>query len=62
MEKSEECVICNLPIGTLPKAVLGEKGSISINKASKKGVIPFIAYQESRYIRNAVESTINQMK
>ena len=36
MEKPEECAICKLPIGTSPKAVLGEKGSISINKASEE--------------------------
>ena len=36
MEASEECVICKQPTGTLPKATLTEKGSGSINKASKE--------------------------
>lgn len=36
MEVSKECVICGQPIGTSPKATLGEKGSASINKASKE--------------------------
>ena len=36
MEKSEECAICKLPIGTSSKAVLGEKGCMSINKASEE--------------------------
>ena len=37
MEVSEdhECVICKKPM-TSPKATLGEKGSASINKASKE--------------------------
>ena len=35
MEVSEECVICGQPIGTSPKATLGEKGSANINKASR---------------------------
>jgi len=33
---SEECAICNKPIGTSPKATLGEKGCVSINKASEE--------------------------
>jgi len=36
MELSEKCVICSQPIGTSSKATLGEKGSASINKASKE--------------------------
>ena len=36
MEKSEECAICKLPIRTSSKAVLGEKGCMSINKASEE--------------------------
>ena len=36
METSEECVICKQSTGTLPKATLTEKGSGSINKASKE--------------------------
>ena len=38
MEVSEdhECVICKKPIGASPKVTLGEKGSASINKASKE--------------------------
>ena len=36
MEKSEECAICKLPIGASSKAVLGEKGCMSINKASEE--------------------------
>ena len=36
MDKPEEHAICKLPIGTSLKAVLGEKGSISINKASEE--------------------------
>ena len=36
MEKSEKCAICKLPIGTSSKAVLGEKGCMSINKASEE--------------------------
>ena len=36
MEKSEECAIFKLPIGTSSKAVLGEKGCMSINKAGEE--------------------------
>ena len=36
MEASDECVICKQSTGTLPKATLTEKGSESINKASKE--------------------------
>ena len=36
MEASEECVICKQSTGTLPKATLTERGSGSINKASKE--------------------------
>ena len=38
MEISEdhEYVVCKKPIGALPKATMGEKGSASINKPSKE--------------------------
>ena len=36
MEVPEECAICKKPIGASPRALLGEKGSSSINKASEE--------------------------
>ena len=36
MELSEQCAICSQPIGTLPKVTLGEKKSLTINKASEE--------------------------
>ena len=60
--EDHECVICKKPVGASPKVTLGEKGSESINKASKERNESLHCTAGQQVQRNIVVSIVHQIK